>query len=379
MAASNVFDVIVVGVGGMGSAAIYHLAKRGRRVLGIEHFDIPHDQGSSHGVNRIYRLAYYEHPAYVPLMLRARDLWLQLERTAGEQLVYQTGSIDAGPPGSEVFAGSLASCEIHGLDHEVLDSAALSRRFPGYRLPEDARAVLQPDGGFVLSERSIVAHVNAAVGLGAVVRAREPVRSWVTTPAGGVSVVTDRGSYEAGALVITAGAWAGHLVEELEPLAVPERQVLGWFQPVRPELFTPERFPVFNLHVDEGRFYGFPVFGVPSFKIGLYHHLEQTADPDHLDRSISECDEEVLRAAVSRYFPEANGPTVALKVCMFTNSPDEHFIIDTLPDHPQVHVAAGFSGHGYKFASAVGEIMTELATTGDSESDLSMFRLSRFR
>lgn len=378
MAGSNTFDVIVLGVGGMGSAAVYHLARRGLRVLGIEQFGVPHDRGSSHGVNRIYRLAYYEHPSYVPLMQRAHRLWLELEEAGGEQLVYRTGSIDAGPPDGEVFNGSLESCRIHGLDHEVLDSAELSSRFPGYRLSENAMAVLQPDGGFVLAERAILAHVHLATGLGAEVHTFEVVHGWETTQGSGVRVETDQGSYEAGALVVTAGAWTGHLMPDMAALAVPERQVLGWFEPLQPEHFAPDRFPVFNLEVEEGRYYGFPVFGVPGFKIGLYHHLEQTADPDHLDRLITREDEQALRAAVARYFPDANGPTAAMQACMFTNSPDEHFLIDTLPDHPHVHIAAGFSGHGYKFASAVGEIMAELATTGDSDLDLPMFRLSRF-
>jgi sarcosine oxidase len=370
--------VIVVGVGGIGSAAVYQLARRGKRVLGLEQFDIPHDQGSSHGVNRIFRLAYYEDPSYVPLMRRALELWRELEGSGGEQLVYVTGSIDAGPAEGEVFSGSLESCRIHGLEHEVLDDRELATRFPGYRLPPGFRAVFQRDGGFVLSERAIVAHVLAAVAAGAEVRAREAVRAWLPTAAGGVRVESDRGTYEAGAVVVTAGAWAAHLIPALATLAVPERQVLGWFQPLRPELFTTERFPVFNLEVDEGRYYGFPVFGIPGFKIGRYHHRHEVADPGRLDRSITGDDETVLRSAVSRYFPDADGATMALKACMFTNSPDEHFVVDTVPGYPQAYVAAGFSGHGYKFASAVGEIMADLAIDGETGHDLSLFRLARF-
>lgn len=377
-AASNLYDAIVVGVGGMGSAAVFHLAQRGLRVLGLEQFDIPHDLGSSHGVNRIFRLAYYEHPSYVPLMRRARDLWMDLEATSNERLIHVTGSIDAGPRDSEVFAGSLESCLIHGLDHEQLNSIQLTRRFPGYRLPEDAMGLFQPEGGFVLSERAIEAHVRIAVAEGGEVRTREPVRQWRPTAGGGVRVETAVGTYEAERLIITAGAWAGAMVPRIARLAVPERQVLGWFQPIRPEHFTPDRFPVFNLAAEEGRYYGFPVFGVPGFKIGRYHHLNEATTPDTIDRKLHDGDEAVLRSAVSRYFPDADGPTVALKTCMFTNTPDEHFLIDALPDHPQVHVAAGFSGHGFKFASVIGEILADLAEHGHTDHDISMFRLSRF-
>lgn len=374
----GVFDAIVVGVGGMGSAAVHHLATKGRRVLGLERFDIPHDQGSSHGVNRIFRLAYYEDPSYVPLMRRSLELWRRLETEAGEQLVHVTGSIDAGPEDDQVFAGSLESCRIHGLAHEVLDGDELARRFPGYRLPGSHRALLQPEGGFVLAERAVVAHVVAAQRAGAEVRARERVRTWNPTAGGGVRVETERGVYEAETLVVTAGPWVAELVPTLSGMVTVERQVLGWFQPRRPALFTPERFPVFNLGVEEGRYYGFPVFGVPGFKIGRYHHLGETVDPDRVDRQVGASDEEVLRRAVTRYFPDADGPTMTLKTCLFTNSPDEHFVVDRVPGHPQVVVAAGFSGHGFKFAAAVGEALADLATGAPPHRAISRFQVDRF-
>src|SRR6185437_4324619 len=249
------------------SATIYHLARRGLRVLGLERYDIPHAFGSSHGVNRIIRLAYWENAAYVPLLRRAYELWRALEAGAGEPLLVITGSLDAGPAGSPVFEGSRRSCELHGLAHEVLSSADLRRRFPGYRLPEDTLAVFQPDGGFLMSERCIVAHVVAAQQAGAEVHAREVVEAW--EPRGdGAWLRTARGEYTADRLVFTAGAWNGALLPELAPLAIPERQVLAWFQPLNPDIFRPERFPVFNLAVPEGHFYGFPVYSVPGFKIG---------------------------------------------------------------------------------------------------------------
>jgi sarcosine oxidase len=376
---ANRFDVVVVGVGGMGSATVYELAKRGKRVLGLERFDIPNDQGSSHGVNRIIRLAYYEHPSYVPLLRRSYELWEEIAQRAGEKLLYTTGSIDTDAEYGEVFSGSLESCRIHDIPHEVLDSSETNKRFPGYNLPMGHYSLFQPAGGFLLSERCIVDYSNVAMSLGAEIHAREAVLGWEETGAGSITIRTERGSYEAESLVITAGAWAEKLVPGLSGLAVPERQVLGWFQPVDSAVFSPERFPVFNAMFKEGRYYGFPVFGIPGVKIGRYHHLEEHVDPDTVERGVTQEDEEILRVAVRRYFPTADGPAMMMKTCMFTNSPDEHFIIGKVAGHSQVSFAAGFSGHGFKFCSVVGEIMAELAVSGETQHDIKMFRPERFR
>ncbi|MBI3958954.1 MAG: N-methyl-L-tryptophan oxidase, partial [Chloroflexi bacterium] len=372
------YDAIVIGVGGMGSATIYSLARRGKRVLGLEQFDVPHDLGSSHGYTRIIRLAYYEHPSYVMLLQRAYELWDEIERTSGEHLLHITGSIDAGPADSWVFKGSFQSCVEHELAHEVLTGKELAQRFPGYRLPYDHMALLQPRGGFLAPERCTVAFVDAAHRLGAEIHAREEVLGW--EPLGdGVRVITNRDVYAAERLIITAGAWNRRLAPMLHGLAVPERQVLAWFQPRRPEYFLPENFPVFNLLVDEGRFYGFPVHGVPGFKVGKYHHFQEQDDPERLDRRSHDADELMLREFTDRYFPDASGPTMTLKSCLFTNTPDGHFIIDSHPQCPQVSFAAGFSGHGYKFASVIGEILGDLAIFGRTRHDISLFRHDRFR
>ena len=371
------YHAIVIGVGGMGSAAVYHLARRGKRVLGLEQFDIPHDLGSSHGHTRIIRLAYYEHPSYVMLMRRAYELWREIQTEVGDRLLYEIGSIDAGPTDSWVFKGSLQSCLEHDLRHEVLTGTELNRRYPGYRLPHEIMSVLQPDGGFLLPERCIVSFVMAAVARGAEVHGREKVLDWEPVR-DGVRVTTQRGVYEADRLIITAGPWASKMVRPLAGLAVPERQVLAWLQPYRPELFVPERFPVFNLLVAEGRYYGFPVHGIPGFKVGLYHHFEETADPDHVDRECHPRDEQILRDFAERYFPDGAGPTMTLKACLFTNTPDNHFIIDLYPGYPQVSIAAGFSGHGFKFVSVIGEIMADLAERGSARHNIDLFRLDRF-
>lgn len=371
------FDCIVIGIGGMGSATVHNLAKRGQKVLGLEKFDIPHAEGSSHGVNRIIRLAYYEHPSYVPLLRRAYEMWSEIETVADEQILYKTGSIDTAPSGHEVFEGSLESCLVHDLPHEVLDHKQMNDRFPGYQMPLGHMGLLQQDGGFVLSERSIVAYVNAAIAEGAEIHARESVVKW-ESEGEGVRIFTDRGEYTADRLVITAGAWASSMVPFLEKLAIPERQVLVWLQPKDQSLFTPDVFPVFNAYFEEGRYYGFPVFGIPGFKIGRYHHLEEIVDPDINDSAVTEEDEEILRIAVARYFPKANGTVMTLKTCMFTNTPDDHFIIDLVPGFPQVSVAAGFSGHGFKFASVVGEILGDLALDGKTSHDINLLRIDRF-
>jgi sarcosine oxidase len=372
-----VFDVIVIGVGGMGSATVYHLARRGAKVLGLEQFDIPHEMGSSHGVSRIIRLAYAEHPNYVPLLRRAYELWRELESQTGERLLIITGGLDAGAPDSATVKGSLKSCAIHHLAHEVLDAASLAQRFPGYRLPSDLVAVYQPDAGFLLPERCIVAHVGAARKLGAEVHAGERVLRW-HADGGQVSVETNRAAYHARKMVITAGPWAQTLIPELKDLAVPERQVLIWTQPLRPEYFRLGAFPVFNMDVPEGRFYGFPVYGVPGFKVGKYHHRCERVDPDRMDHGCHPEDEALLRVGIRRYFPDADGPALDMKACLFTNSPDEHFILDLHPEYPQVAMASACSGHGFKFCGVVGEIMADLVLDGRTRFDIDMFRLTRF-
>jgi sarcosine oxidase len=371
------YDTIVIGLGGMGSATLFHLARRGVRVLGLERFDLVHEHGSSHGLTRIIRLAYWEHPSYVALLRRAYELWRELEQLSGERLLYITGSVDAGPSGGPVFEGALRSSELHDLRHEVMDGVELHRRFPGYRLPKEARCLYQPDGGFLLPERCNVAHVARALAHGAEVRCREPALDWDVT-GDCVRVRTARGRYEAGRLVICAGPWASKLVSELGSLAVPERQVLAWLLPSRPEHFRLGAFPVFNLEVEEGRYYGFPSFLIPGFKFGKYHHRGEVVDPDAMTKEPEPEDEELLRAFARRYFPDGAGPAMMLKACLFTNSPDRHFILDRHPTLPEVAIAAGFSGHGYKFCSVVGEIMADLAQSSETRHDIELFRLKRF-
>lgn len=372
------YDVIVAGLGGMGSAAVAELARRGARVLGLDAASIPNDAGSSHGVNRIIRLAYMEDPRYVPLLRRAYERWRDLERRAGEPILVITGGVDVGPSGAENVEGALEACRVHDLAHELLDADGLMARFPGFRVPADFAAVFQPDAGFVLSERAIAAHARLALADGADLRGHERVVAWAPED-DGVRVQTDRAEYRARRLIVSAGAWVERLIPVLAGVAVPERQVLMWSRVLEPAHYAVGAFPVFILDVPEGRFYGFPEFGIPGFKIGLYHHRGEVVDPDAWDRRRLEPeDEAVLRAATSRYFPGADGPALTLRTCLFTNTPDEHFVIDRLPEAPQVVVVSPCSGHGFKFASVVGEIAADLALEGGTGHDIEMFRIDRF-
>jgi sarcosine oxidase len=372
------YDAIVIGLGGMGSASAYHLARRGARVLGLEQFEPLHERGSSHGLTRIIRLAYHEHPSYVPLLRRAYELWHDLEADAGRQLLITTGSLEGGPKDGLMFRGALEAAELHELPHEVLDRDEIRRRYPAYEnLDPSIRVVYQPDGGFLLAEDTMRSHHDGARAAGAELRFGEAVRSW--EPAGdGVRVTTDAGRYEAARLVVCAGAWARRLVPSLAGLAEPERQVLAWLTPRRPEPFSVERFPVFILDVEGGSYYGFPTHDGHGLKVGWYHHFREPIDPDDPDRSTRPDDEAALRSFVERHLPDAAGPTEMLRACIFTNSPDEHFIIDRLPDAPQVTVVSPCSGHGYKFCSVVGEIATDLTLTGSTRHDIGLFRLDRF-
>jgi len=372
------YDVIVVGVGGMGSAALAELARRGARVLGLDRAGIPNDQGSSHGVNRIIRLAYAEDPRYVPLLRRAYERWRELERALGEPILITTGGLDMGLPTSKVVTGSLASARAHDLPHELLQADAIRRRFPAFELPDDIVAVYQPDGGFVLSERAIAGHARLALDAGADLHGHEPVVEWAALDTG-VAVRTAVAEYRARHMIVSAGAWVGKLLPSLARVAVPERQVLLWAATTQPERFTPAALPVFILDVEEGAFYGFPEYGIPGLKIGRMHHRREVIDPDTWDRTLIEPEDvAVLRAATSRYLPGADGPALTLKTCMFTNTPDEHFIIDALPGVPAVTVVSPCSGHGYKFASVMGEIAADLALDGGTAQDIEMFRLDRF-
>jgi sarcosine oxidase len=372
------YDVIVAGVGAMGSAACWHLARRGLKVLGLERFDLGHAMGSSHGLSRIIRLAYFEGSHYVPIVRRAHELWRETGELAGLKLLHVTGSLDLAPEGGGPVESSLQSCLDHGLSHEVIDAAEAMRRFPGFQLPAGHLGLWQPDGGFVASEKAIYAHVGLAQARGAEIRTNEPLIDWTPTAQGGVVVRTERGTYSAGRLVITSGGWIADAVPALTRNVATVKQAIGWFSTHRPELFREGAFPVFILHVEEGSFYGFPLYEHPGFKLGGPHFGREPMDPRDQDRTPSETQVRLIRECLARYLPDAAGEPLTLKGCVYTVSPDEDFIIDTVPGVPQAVFASACSGHGFKFASAIGEILADLSTSGHSPFDLAPFSLSRF-
>jgi sarcosine oxidase len=372
-------DVIVVGLGGMGSAAAYHLARRGKRVLGLERHAPAHDRGSSHGESRIIRQAYFEGAEYVPLLFRAYDLWEDLERETGEDLMTLCGGLFIGPKDGELVSGSIASADEHGLPYEVLDSAELKRRFPVFEPGPETVALFEKRAGFVRPERTVRAHLDRAASLGAELRFGERVVSWEATDSG-VRVRTEGGVHEAGRLVVAAGAWAGELLSDLGlPLEV-TRQILFWFRPRGGvEAFAPERLPIWIYEPDDGNmFYSFPaVDRADTVKAAFFRADGTPADPDTIDREVHEDEVEFIRGYLGRHVPALDGEFVAARTCMYTNTPDQHFVVSKHPDHPQVAVAAGFSGHGYKFCSVIGEILADLAIDGGTRHPVDLFSPTR--
>ena len=376
------FDIIIVGLGGMGSAAAAHVATRGKRVLGLEQFQPGHTQGSSHGRSRVIRLAYFEHPAYVPLLRRAYELWRKLERDTGRHLLQMTGGLMIGSPDSDVVSGSLRSAREHGLDHEMLDAAEIHRRFPPFTPRHGIVAFYEREAGSLFPEDANAAHLELAARQGAELHFEEPVTEWRMLRSGAVEVRTTRDRYEAERLILTPGAWASWLFNiPWLPLTV-EPQMLYWFAPSGgAAAFAPSRFPIYIWDLghpttqsprrggpggDGIQFYGFPADDRQRVKVAFF-------------RSPA-IDEHAMRAALAPCLPAlASGTMLESVSCKYTLTPDHHFVIGLHPDYPNVVVASPCSGHGYKFASVIGEILADLATSGATRHPIDLFGLSRFR
>lgn len=378
---AEMLDVIVIGLGGVGSAAASHLAARRKRVLGIEQFEPAHDRGSSHGGSRIIRQAYHEHPDYVPLVLRAYELWRDLERSTGTELLTITGGLLIGPEDGDVVQGSLRSARMHSLPHELLTAADIRRRFPLFHAGGDETAVFELQAGFLRPERAVRAHLKRAEQGGTSLHFSERVLSWTSTAGGAVRVRTDRGTYEAASLILAPGAWAPQWLQSLDlPLAV-RRHLMCWFDPVADlSQFLPDRFPIYLWQTSRGPvFYGFPAIDGPQGGAKAAMHSGGTiCTPETLERSSFASDEEELRQELSRSLPALNGPLLHTSACMYTLTPDEHFLLGSLTDAPQILLAAGFSGHGFKFCSVLGEILAELATQGRTRHSIQFLSPSRF-
>lgn len=376
---SQDFDVIVVGVGSMGASACDHLARRGVRVLGLEQFSIPHERGSHNGFSRMTRTAYYEHPSYVPLLQRAWQLWRELEADTQTTLLHATGGVYFGPPRSEIVARSREAAERHGLVHTMLDRPAIEARYPQFRLPREFVALHERDAGFLLCERAIEAMVKRAQANGAVIRENEAVLSH-REEATGVSVTTSQATYHADQIVFCGGAWSDRLVTDLGINLTVTRQVLGWVQPLKPAMFKLGTLPVWAIdHLDGTIHYGFPIHAdKPGFKIA-HHAPGEATDPDRARREVGMDDENTFRLILERFIPDANGPLLSMTTCLYTNSPDHHFIIDRLPLHTRATVACGFSGHGFKFASVVGEVLADLAMNEQTQLPAQFLGFERFK
>ena len=369
----NNFDVIVIGVGGMGAATCYHLARRGVNVLGIESHDIPHALGASHGHTRMTRTAYFEHPNYVPMIRRANALWRELEAETGLSLLHQVGGLYLGALDGELIAGSLASAVQHAIGHELLDARELRKQFDIFQLGDEIVGFLEHEAGYLLVEDCTAAHAHAAMLRGAAIHTREQVLNW---SAHGV-VRTDRTTYTCNQIVLCAGPWMGKILNDLNiPLKI-TRQQLAWFWPRGPKRFI--NLPVWAIDTPgAGLHYGFPMRAdLPGFKVAHHFPGEET-DPDEVDRTATQPTAEALRRFLERCIPAAAGDLLRVTTCLYSNSADHHFIVGKHPFQNRVNIATGFSGHGYKFASVIGEMLAELAIDGVTRLDTSWLRPGRF-
>jgi sarcosine oxidase len=377
------YDAIVVGGGVMGCATAYHLAKRGGRVLLLEQFAIGHDRGSSHGHSRIFRLA-YDAPDYVRLAQAALPLWRALEREAGAKLLIQTGGLDYAQPGTPVFEATRATLAALDIEFEQLDRAAVAQRWPQFNMPADTLAIYQRDSGILDANRCVATLAEAARRHGADVRENEPARE-LHAVGSGVEVRTDVDNYTAERLVVTAGAWARPLLRQLGldlPLTITREQV-AYFAPRSadgagdPDQFAPSRFPIFIHHDAEApAAYGFPTFGRPGVKVA-FHQGGPVIEPENRERTPDAAMNAALHAYLARWVPNAAGELLFSQTCRYTNTPDEHFIIDRPPEHPQIVIGSPCSGHGFKFGVLIGAILADLAERGATEHPIEMFGLNR--
>jgi sarcosine oxidase len=367
------FDTIVLGLGAMGSASLYHLAKTGRRVLGMDRFEPPHAFGSSHGQTRIIREAYFEDPAYVPLVQRAYQLWEQLAAESGRVLFRQTGGLMVGPPGSTVLEGSKQSAQRHRLPHEILSASEVRRRFPALRPSEEMWALLEPRAGILFPEECIRAHLEIARQHGAEIMVNSEALRWETDGTI-IHLPTAQGTFTTSRLIVCAGPWLSQLVPELAPVLEVERQVLYWFEPrEHAGAFAADQLPVHLCEFAPGQyFYGFPDLG-EGYKIAR-HHAGTRTHPQQVDRQAGAAESAAMRELLERFVPDANGALRESVVCLYTNMPDEHFLIAPHPAHSHVLVVSPCSGHGFKFSSVVGEVAARWAVRGELALGTDRFR-----
>ena len=374
---SRPYDVIVAGLGAMGGAACDQLAGRGLRVLGLDRYAPPHVLGSSHGESRIIREAYFEDPRYVPLVRRAYECWSALERDTGRALLRITGGLMLGPPEGVLVSGVMRSAETHGLPYQRLRPAEVRRRFPAFAIAEPDVAIWEPRAGVLDPEACVTAQLERAARRGAELRPGVPAIAWRARGAG-VEVDTPRGTEHATHLVLATGAWLSELLKNPAlPLTI-ERMAVYWFEPAaHPEWFAPERFPIWIWEHEPGRFF----YGSPRLGRGIKaarHHEGDLCTLENVRREVSEHEAIAMRELLERHLPDAAGPLLGTATCLYANTPDHDFVIDRHPDHQQVLIVSACSGHGFKFAGVIGEVIADLVIDRRSNFDLAPFRLSRF-
>lgn len=375
----STFDVAILGLGAMGSAVSWQLARRGARVIAFDRLQPPHTMGSSHGRTRIIREAYYEHPLYVPLVRRAYELWNDVERSSGARLFIQTGGLMVGRESGSLVRGALQSALAHNIEHEMLDAAQLARRFPAYHAPRDTVGLLEKRAGMLFPEQCIEAQLGLARSDGAALHLDECVDHW-STSAAGVAIWTTRGEYRADRMIVSAGPWLPRLLAKAGaqlPLEV-ERQLSHWFEPEVADdpKYHAERCPVALWEMPDGDVFATLPHDGDGVKCGM-HHAGAATSPEDVNRVVSQGENAVARELLETVMPGAGGRLLDARVCLYTNTPDRHFIIDWL-EGGRVLLLSACSGHGFKFASAIGEIAAQLAMDGKTWLDLRPFALSRF-
>lgn len=379
------FDVIVVGVGSMGSATCYYLAKSGVNVLGIEQFSIPHEQGSHAGQSRIIRKAYFEHPDYVPLLERAYNNWKQLESETGTQLYFPTGLLYAGKPDGVLIQGVKESAKQYNIQVDAVSPQEGRNKFPQFQIPADFEILFEPDAGLLTPERCILSFKDQAIKAGATIHTQEQLIGWKEEP-GNVTVTTNKNMYTCAKLILTTGAWTANMATMLHKQLTVTRQVVAWANPQQGENFALGNFPCWLIDDAQqpGMYYGFPILPAKQFDgpVGLkaaYHYPGQPADVNQVNRTITKTEETELMESIRQYIPEGFTEVHVSKTCLYTNTPDENFIIDLLPNQQNVLVAGGFSGHGFKFAAVVGEVLSELALQGETKLPIGFLSAKRFK
>lgn len=371
------FDVAVIGLGAMGSAAASFAAARGARVLGIEAHFPAHALSSSHGDSRLIRLGYFEDPSYVPLLRRAYENWRSLEARLRADILSVTGVLQIGRPDSKIVSGTKASCDLHGLTHEILDKAEMARRYPAFALENGEIGLLDPQGGYIRPEAAIMGYLKLAAEDGAELHFGERVTA-IEPDEDGVDILTTTGRYRARKVIVATGAWIAELVPELATHAVPIRQVVAWYQPEDGFAAQPGRMPCFLRDEGEnGSYFGFPAIGIDGVKIGRHAHFREPIDPTAANPPVNEADTALLDGFARKRLPKVASTRMRATTCRYTMLPSEDFLIDFSPTYRNVVVSSACSGHGFKFTSVIGEILSDLALDGGSALPTSLFTFER--